>query len=288
MSGMTPFIFYERIPMNSLTKAMSVDLYKANGEKIPSFKALVNATKPDQIFNVVSDSYKLAQHDTIVDSVNLALKNLGITHTTKASESQDGGRLLLDVRCENIKLEVGSRDWITLQIQIQNSYTGVVGVLLSSGFFRCICQNRAIILEKLSGYYHKHTKGLELSAIEANIAAAVTAFQTRMRMDIEKMVATPVGYEKALSFLVEASDKKVVAEKYLTRMVDIISNGTSIIERPNVENAFGLFNVISEVLSHEGTSNEVMKKGTLIMHHRVMNTNWDALAVPSKPMLMAA
>jgi len=221
------------------------------------WKGLVDAAEVTKRWNIVGKGYKVAQHDEVASTVDKALEDLGLKPEVCPEVHNDGARLHIGLRFPEIKLGLGA-DVISMIAYFDNSYDSTTGLRLEIGAY----QNDYIIYVggNYSKYYHRHTKGLQVSALEKSINKGIDTFQKRVKVQLESLVNTQVdplvmsGWLNDQIEKVEVDDEggkehksaAVIPIKYLKAIKSRFDE-----VRGNMTNLWSVYNMVCQTLNKE-------------------------------------
>jgi len=228
-------------------EAREMKIFDEQGKEFVGWKGIVNVENTEQRFDIVGTGYKIAQHSEVVATVTKSLEELGFKNNMGVLEIGDGGRVHISIVFPDLKIDVlGSGDYISMRASLDNSYDSTTGLRLDVGGIR---QGYYIYVgEKFSHYYHRHTKGLDISELENSIRKGIETFQTKIKQEFENLAGTkvdPLVISGWLNKLMEEKTKKIPA-KYL----EVIKNTFETV-RGNITNLWSLYNLVCEVLGKE-------------------------------------
>lgn len=134
--------------------------YKKNGEltPIPERKAIVGEN--GVVYSIVSDKYRLVQHEDVYKTVNQILEELGIDPLlTDVKISRNGGAMLYTVLTDDCKLL--NNDYVYLGFSAYNTYDGSSSLRFDFFGFRVVCSNGLIMPRKILDLpKFRHLKGV--------------------------------------------------------------------------------------------------------------------------------
>ncbi len=133
-----------------------------------NYKAVIRADD-NKLISVMKDTYQLVPNREVIMPLLEQLHNLDTNWIIDKSHSfVDENRMRLQITFPDLKLNDGRSD-IALSLFLHNSYDGSEGVRMFWGAIRGICSNGMVFGKVLSQYYRKHTSGLELKNLKAQL-----------------------------------------------------------------------------------------------------------------------
>jgi len=233
-----------------LTRANKIDLFDQYGRKLEGHCAIVDDNDHTRIFSVASDRYTLIQHEEACDSVTNALDEMGCKFK-QIRTTDRGPTLFAEYDLPTVRHDVGGvGDIINLRIGVSNSYDCSSGLRTEIYGHRLVCSNGMFVSHILNKFYSRHIHGIDLDSIRENIVTGIAAFRNEFAGVIETYTKEYMDQRGALVFLDKCIEDKVIAKKYL-ESVKVLVEGDSGIERTPVQNKWGLYNRITEVLTHQ-------------------------------------
>jgi hypothetical protein len=223
------------------------------------FKGICNADNPSQLFNVVSPGYKIAQHDEVYDIVTNAVSDLGLKANVVTEEMNEGARLRILLTFPDVNIKIGDpalNDIVNMRMAFDNSYNATTGLRGVVDGERLACLNGMKVPEGFARNYHRHTKGMDLTKLSETIEKGVDVFQTKIKERWERYYLTKIDPTKARTFLEQCLEDKVISQKYIQMMIQRMDFGGNVEIRGagQITNQWMLYNLITEVLTHECTS----------------------------------
>lgn len=132
------------------------------------YKAIVREDN-GKLVSIMKDSYQLVPNSKVIMPLLEQLHNLDTNWIIDPSHSfADDNRMRLQVTFPDLKMNDGRSD-IALSLFLHNSYDGSEGVRMFWGAIRFICSNGMVFGNVLSKYYRKHTSGLEINNLKAQL-----------------------------------------------------------------------------------------------------------------------
>ena len=243
---------------NKYPKCQEVKLnFEINGvqQEAKKWKGLVDADNVSQQWNIVGKNYKVAQHDDVADTVSKALEDLGLKPEVIPQVHNNGARLHIGLRFPEIKLGLGT-DTVSMVAYFDNSYDSTTGLRLEIGAYQDDCI--IYIGGNYSKYYHRHTKGLQVSALERSISKGIETFQGKVKTQLESLVNTVVDPLALSGWLNDQINKvddedstrhkaaSVIPIKYLKAIQDRFVE-----VRGNMTNLWSVYNMVCQTLNKE-------------------------------------
>jgi len=132
------------------------------------YKAIVREDN-GKLISIMKDSYQLVPNRAVIIPLLEQLHNLDTNWIIDPSHSfAEDNRMRLQVTFNDLKMNDGRSD-IELSLFLHNSYDGSEGVRMYWGAIRGICSNGMVFGNVLAKYYRKHTSGLEIKNIKAQL-----------------------------------------------------------------------------------------------------------------------
>lgn len=210
---------------------------------------IVNADNEKEQFNTVSPGYTIVQHSEVVDKVEEALTDKNLNPSKRFFDSNEGARIRMELTFPDVTCDVEDNGkQIELRCYYDNSYNGTTGLRLevgakspySNGFLWCG-----------QTYYHRHTKGVNVSELEKKLEQGIKAFQDKIKKQFKAMFKTVLTNQMAETFLEETiEDKKYKGSA--TYLKDILSE----VKRASLKNKWQFYCLICDVITNSGASME--------------------------------
>ena len=134
----------------------------------PMYKAI---TREDngKLISIQSDTYKVISNAEIIKPLIEQLHELDSKWIIDPSHSFcTDQKMRLQVTFPDLTFNDGRSD-IALSLFLHNSYDSSEGVRMYFGAIRFVCGNGMVLGKVLAKYYHKHTKGIPLNNLKAQI-----------------------------------------------------------------------------------------------------------------------
>jgi hypothetical protein len=199
-----------------------------------------------KIICTASSEYQLQTHGEVLKAVELLFKKNKIAFTV--SDVRTGGtrgnRMYVNYILPQYQFVVHRTDKYIPFLQVQNSYDKSLLFNLTTGIFRQICSNGAIITHGVKFLTKKHVhENINLEEIEINIAAWAS------NLGIVKLTLEKLANRKLTKKRVEEVTAKVFNRKRdLTGFVDLKLIDKNVKEVGN--NEYALFNALTEYATH--------------------------------------
>ena len=252
-----------------------VQTYDENKLEFPESKAIVSDDADRIHYAMVGNGYKIAQHDEVLDIITKAVEETKIAYNIRTklmgSAKKVDARLRIDLNFPETYHTIAGEK-IQLWATFDNSHdlsTGLrleVNARIESTDTNLYCSE--FISDQLNKHYHKHTKGLEIKVLEGTIAKGIEIFQNNIGKEFQELVETPLSILEARSFikgLIESKEKGV-AKKYLESISSALSN------TDKVTSAWGLYSLISSILTKEVTSVDTRKNNARFLLNLIKRT----------------
>lgn len=200
------------------------------------YKAIVREDN-GKLVSIMKDSYQLVQNREVILPLLEQLHKLDTNWIIDPSHSfSDDNRMRLQVTFPELKMNDGRSD-IALSLFLHNSYDGSEGVRMFWGAIRFICSNGMVFGNVLSKYYRKHTSGLEISNLKAQLESTYQKIPV-IQHRIEMLQNTNVT-KKTRREIEDHLGKHVI--KYITEQEK---------QNKRAANLWVLYNIISYYVSH--------------------------------------
>ncbi len=208
-----------------------------NYKPAKEYKAIV---RPDnnKLISIQKDSYQLVPNSEVIMPLMEQLHNLDTNWIIDPAHSfVEDSRMRLQVTFPDLKLNDGRSD-IALSLFLHNSYDASEGVRLFWGAIRAICSNGMVFGNVLAKYYRKHTSGLEIKNLKAQVESTYEKIPV-IKNRIELLQNTKVT-EKVRREVEDKLGKHVV--KYIAEQEK---------QYKKAANLWVLYNLITYYVSHQ-------------------------------------
>ena len=198
----------------------------------PQYKAI---TREDngKLISIQNDTYQIVSNAEIIKPLMEQLHEIDSKWIIDPSHSfVTNQKMRLQITFPDLTFNDGRSD-IALSLFVHNSYDSSEGVRMFWGAIRGICSNGMVFGKVLAKYYHKHTKGIPLNNLKAQIEATyeqIPVISERIQ------ILQSLNITKALSKSIEENLGRRVA-KYVK-------------EQKKAENAWILYNYLTWYISH--------------------------------------
>lgn len=238
------------------TEVMEYQIFDKDQNLIKDYKAVVDVKDPTRVLSIVGKDYKIAQHDEVFDLVEKSCSDLSLVNKMNGIELRDGRRLRVDVTFPEVTQSIAGES-IQMWAALDNSHDGSTGLRLEVNAYipqtdcTVYCTKSEIISDKMSKFYHRHTKGLEVEVLDRTISKGIEVFQNEMAKEFNQLAATPLTSMSAKAFIQELIDTKSckIARKYLDMISEAIEVAGS-----RLTNAWAFYSMISSILTKEVAS----------------------------------
>ncbi|MFA6089669.1 MAG: DUF932 domain-containing protein [Candidatus Woesearchaeota archaeon] len=103
---------------------------------------------------LVSDSYGLLKHSTVIDNVRELLGKQA--YKEKVEVQRNGALLFATYTFPNQQIEVKKGDYVAMQMIVKNSYDGSQAFQIMLGALRLVCTNGMVMGKQFFGFMQKH------------------------------------------------------------------------------------------------------------------------------------
>jgi len=186
-----------------------------------------------KLISIQSDTYKVISNAEIIKPLMEQLHTLDSKWIIDPSHSfVTDQKMRLQITFPELTFNDGRSD-IALSLFLHNSYDSSEGVRAFWGGIRMICGNGQVYGKILAKYYHKHTKGIPLNNLKAQIEATyeqIPVISERIQ------ILQNLNVSKSLSESVEKNFGQRIS-KYVK-------------EQKKPENAWILYNYLTWYISH--------------------------------------
>ncbi len=197
------------------------DVITHNGVSIPNKQAIVRMDT-NQVLSVVSDRYKLVNHEDAYVRAMTAIQasNLDTNGMTESIDySYSGARMIVKLKFPEHRVIIGkSDDEVDLQLNIHNSYDGSKPFTIDVGGYRLVCSNGMIIGQTFSKVQRRHTKGLNIDYYINQIQGMTDGFNEQAEIWSDE-VNTPITTNNVIEFLeyidLAKKDKQYIGNQYI-------------------------------------------------------------------------
>jgi hypothetical protein len=199
----------------------------------PNYKAI---TREDngKLISIQNDTYQIVSNAEIIKPLIEQLNELDSKWIIDPSHSfVTNQKMRLQITFPELTFNDGRSD-IALSLFVHNSYDSSEGVRMFFGAIRGICSNGMVFGKVLTKYYHKHTKGIPLNNLQAQIEATYEQI--------------PVISER-IHILQNLNVSKSLNESVKKNLGKRISKYVK--EQKKAENAWILYNYLTYYISHE-------------------------------------
>jgi hypothetical protein len=215
--------------------------------KVDKFMLIVNKDNHEQEFTVVTKGYKIIQHDDMYKAVKESIDSMKLNYNIIPVIMNEGGRLRVYCDFKDIHLTIGTEE-ITLRAIYDNSYNCTTGVRLE------ICGysgNKSLFAGEVGKYYHKHTKGLQVSELISGLQKGIKIFENHYAEVFSKMFSKNISETECVTLIDKWIEDKLIPVKYLEMMKEVIVNNgyAEISKHETISNYWLFYNVACEVLS---------------------------------------
>lgn len=250
--------------------------------KVKSYKAIVNLTN-NEVLSVVTGNYKIVTNEEAIALGKKAFVELFPSVTEKdlvvfkVISSKRKTFCHVDLVHKDVKLSHNNKEWEQdtwyPYLRVTNSYNKTYALGFELGFVREICSNGVIFSKKTVRVKYNHTKTEipydilpDVSALKKLEADFISSLYNLKRFYVKSDYFTPITL-KALNIKEQSYTGK---EQQFGNIVSIVEGLTINYINKDGENAYALFNVMSDLVSN--------RPGDIIGYHLAPNSYYKKLS----------
>lgn len=225
-----------------------------NVHPIEGYKAICDPVN-NLVYAIVSDEYKLVQHQEVLDSVQEIVKAHPEWGTPERTVwlSPNGARKKAVWRFPEIEFEIKTGDIVNPTIVAFSSFDTTLAQTITLGGFRLVCSNGMVIGKILAEYKRKHTATLDLGVATKTIDLGMTSYSKVA--DLWTSYTKRLALKHEYTLFEELPFHKTEKERILEGMRKIgtvkewdIENGKK--KRDAEINAWDMMNLMTEEATH--------------------------------------
>lgn len=229
-----------------------------NIKPIEGYKAVCDPVN-NVVYAIVSNGYKLVQHQEALDVVDNICKmhpEWGAYERT-VYLSQNGARKKATYRFPEIEFEITKEDVVNPTIEIFSSFDTTLAQVITLGGYRLVCSNGMIVGKILAEYKRKHMTGLNLDIAAETINIGMENYSNVA--ELWKKYTDRIAHKAEYTLFEELPFHKNEKERILTEMHkqgrviewDINEEGEKV---RNAEiNAWNMLNILTKEATHNIT-----------------------------------
>lgn len=248
---------------NLLPKAKLVEIAKINdiGAQIDGYRA-VTSEDGSRVFNIVTPSYKVIQHDEMIDKMRGTIKRYGLDFKETITPVNDGARVHVEYTFPGLEEPVTPNvgDIIRFKAFCDNSYDGSTGLRILFGAERLVCENGMVSMDRGAGYYHKHTSGLEMDKIIGALEDGISFYKHHFIERTKRFYEMPMRPAAMLEQIEQWKENKLIPQKHLNKADAWIRAGISVEGAVEYKSQYDFYNVMTAVVTHNVTSLDARTK----------------------------
>src|ERR1035441_2762341 len=198
----------------------------------PHYKA-ISREDNGKLISIQNDSYQIVSNAEIIKPLIAQLHALDSKWIIDPSHSfVTDQKMRLQITFPELTFNDGRSD-ISVSLFVHNSYDSSEGVRMFWGAIRGICSNGMVFGKVLAKYYHKHTKGIPLNNLKAQIEATY-----------KKIPVISERIQILQNLLVSDSQIESVEKAFGKRISNYVK------EQKMPENVWILYNYLTWYISH--------------------------------------
>lgn len=215
-------------------------VFLSDGSEIKHRKAVVRTDSMNTL-GIVSNSYGIIEHKTVVDSFREAGKDFGAEE--KLTLTNNGANLFYEMTFPKTEFEVKKGDIVQMRIIAKNSYNGMNSLRLMFGAYRLVCLNGMILATNFMQLSYMHIRANAETDLMKDYSEAygkyIRLFGERGVL-IGEMAKKPVVKSDQLF-----SEKSIQLPKYLLKEAE------ESFEKENDASVWGYYNSLTYAITHK-------------------------------------
>jgi hypothetical protein len=204
--------------------------------------AVWNESK-EKVSAIVSDEYKLVQHQHLINEVTNALLNLNLK--TKVDVKDGGDVLFADITFTDSKIDVKKGEEFFVSIRVINSYNKQTGIMILPRLVRLVCSNGAImdaVWKKSFNIAHTNKLAENFTEIIPVMIKEMVEHNDHFKALVERCMEDSVEWEVAQRII----QKLIQTEKHRDAIFNILEK----LKEDNRVSIWSIYNSVTDYCSH--------------------------------------
>jgi hypothetical protein len=210
----------QKIPRATMRRVYSSDGV-GEARLLDTYRAVVNEEDDARVYGMVTDEYKVLQHEDFLDCMERAISyNPDYGKFERTLVFPKGGEIMeVKYRFPDITVPIDGRhgkDTVNPMVIGKNGYNGKVKVHMMMGAFQTFCWNGLVIGKKYMQSKNLHIQSLNMDRVTENLRIAMDSFsdQTEIWKSWVDKVTTYEQYTDVMETinLSQSDNKAIVAE----------------------------------------------------------------------------
>lgn len=199
--------------------------------------------------SVVTHKYKPVLHRDAIDLFDAGFRKLGTPFDRRIGMSHNGGRMDVEYRFPETKIEITKDDPIAMTLRGVNSFDTTTALAFLLGAWRMICSNGMVVGKGLVFVRALHTLNTNIREIQQDMVQCVDSFKEyggKLRLWSHTPLVLPAlntYLEHRFNWETPTEGQPNIAKKY----VDAIPGAFA---GEKVDRLYSLFNAITAIASH--------------------------------------
>jgi hypothetical protein len=198
-----------------------------------------------QPISIVSDRYALIPHQRILDTIEDAIRPLGVGQVPRGIfVDRQGARMRALFKFPALEQPIKAGDSICPCLKIQNTYDGTSRISIHIGAFRFVCTNLAVGGGGVfaGGFMSIHAGEIPIDKMADELASYLKQFDSIVEV-YRFWAAVPITLAEIVDLFSGKNPLRSVPSRHMERMVERLQN-------PAVRTAFDAYNVATDYATH--------------------------------------
>jgi|GEM_PF-6601421 len=254
--GMLKFTGDDQVPFPRVALRKIANVVR-NVKPIPGYRSICDIDN-DNVFAIVSEDYKLIQHQEVIDAVELMIAPMVEYGKPERTIwlSPDGARKKAVWKFSEVPIEIRPNDFVSMTVEAYSSFDTSLAQVITVGGFRQICSNGMMVGKMLADYKRKHVASLDLDAARQTIAVGMQNYSKIA--NLWKSYTERLASKSEYTLFEELPFHKEEKERIFTEIKRIgavkqweVKDGVKV--RDVAINAWDIYNVMTAEATHNVT-----------------------------------
>lgn len=157
---------------------------KMKREPVEGKYAVINGADRNQVFNIVSDQYKIVPHEEVIFKTLQTLEKFEEYGEPKIKIKMvnNASRMILETVFPEVKDNVKTKDAINPRFVLKNSYDSLWKLKTMFGAFRLVCSNGMTIGKVYNQSSNRHIESLEIENLFNTLEVGMESYSTNQKL----------------------------------------------------------------------------------------------------------